>query len=123
MENQRVTFVNGEATITVPDSYFHPEGDHHHGNGLSPSALDMVILDNRGNEVQVPCDPFTIEIPQAQASEIEFRRQIITKPANQILTLSFKCSADSTIYLNGEKRYGKYFRRFSSPLSLPLKHG
>ena len=64
MDNQRVTFVNGEATITVPDSYFaSPKEINHNGNGF-PVTLDMVILDNhRGNEVQVPCDPFTIEIP------------------------------------------------------------
>lgn len=69
MDNQRVTFVNGEATITVPDSYFIPKEITTTETDF-PVTLDMVILDNRGNEVQVPCDPFTIEIPQAQASEM-----------------------------------------------------
>ncbi len=120
MENQRVTFVNGEATITVPDSYFIPE-EITTSDTAYPVTLDMVIVDNRGNEVQVPCDTFTIEIPQAQASEMNPPTDTY-ETSDATLTLSFKCSPDSTIYLNGEKRTEDISSgQFS--LSLPLNMG
>lgn len=81
----------------------------------------MVILDNRGNEVQVPCDPFTIEIPQAQASEMNPPTDTY-ETSDPNLTLSFKCSPDSTIYLNGEQRTEDISSgQFS--VSLPLSMG
>ena len=81
----------------------------------------MVILDNRGNEVQVPCDTFTIDIPQAQASEINPPTDNY-ETSEPNITLSFKCSADSTIYLNGEKR-SEDISGGSFSLSLPLNMG
>ena len=120
MDNQRVTFVNGEATITVPDSYFIPKEITTTETDF-PVTLDMVILDNRGNEVQVPCDPFTIEIPQAQASEMNPPTDTY-ETSDPNLTLSFKCSPDSTIYLNGEQRTEDISSgQFS--VSLPLSMG
>lgn len=120
MDNQRVTFVNGEATITVPDSYFIPKEITTTETDF-PVTLDMVILDNRGNEVQVPCDPFTIEIPQAQASEMNPPTDTY-ETSDPNLTLTFKCSPDSTIYLNGEQRTEDISSgQFS--VSLPLSMG
>ena len=120
LENQRVTFVNGVATITVPDSYFIPK-EITTTETAYPISLDMVILDNRGNEVQVPCDTFTIDIPQAQASEINPPTDNY-ETSEPNITLSFKCSADSTIYLNGEKR-SEDISGGSFSLSLPLNMG
>lgn len=120
LENQRVTFVNGEATITVPDSYFIPK-EITSTDTAYPVTLEMVILDNRGNEVQVPCDPFTIDIPLAQASEMNPPTDTY-ETSDPNLTLSFKCSPESTIFLNGEQR-SEDISGGSFSVSLPLNMG
>ncbi len=120
LENQRVTFVNGEATITVPDSYFIPKEVTSFDTQLS-IALEMVILDNRGNEAAVPVDPFTIEIPVAQADSMN-PPQDVYQTSDATLTLSMKVSADASVYVNGEKK-GENLADGQFSLALPLTMG
>lgn len=69
LNNQQVTFVNGEATLTVPDTYFIPKEVTSDAETMTVQ-MEFAILDTNGNETPRMCASVCVSTALVESSRI-----------------------------------------------------
>ncbi len=100
LNDQHLTFIDGLATVTIPDSYFIPETVTDDAEAMTVE-VSFGILDNRGNETPVPCDPVIINIPQSIVTNLLPAENVVLTYQENI-TVSMNVLGNSTVTINGE---------------------
>ncbi len=100
LNNQRITFINGFATITIPDSYFIAQNVQDDAETITQN-IQLAILDNQNKETPVPCDPVVIKVPQTVVQNLVPQEDTVEVYQTSV-TLSMNVLANSSVTINGQ---------------------
>ena len=100
LNNQRITFINGIATITIPDSYFIAQNVQSDSETITANVA-LAIMDNHSKETSVPCDPVMIKVPQTVVQNMTPAESTLETYQTNV-TLSMNVLANSTVTINGQ---------------------
>ncbi len=100
LNNQRITFINGAATITIPDSYFIAQNVQSDAETITAN-VSLAIMDNHNKETAVPCDPVVIKVPQTVVQNM-MPAETTVETYQTSVTLSMNVLANSTVTVNGQ---------------------
>lgn len=120
LNNQQVTFMNGEATLTVPDTYFIPKEVTSDAETMSVQ-MDFAILDTSGNETPVPSDPFTVVVPMSTVKNAVPAEDTF-ETTDAALNISMEVPLQSTVLINGQDQSAAIQNNVFT-LSQPLQMG
>lgn len=119
LNNQQVTFVNGEATLTVPDTYFIPKEVTSDAETMTVQ-MEFAILDTNGNETPVPSDPFTVVVPMSTVKNAVPAEDTF-ETTESALNISMEVPLQSKVLINGQDQSAAIQNNvftFSQPLEM-----
>jgi hypothetical protein len=99
LNNQRITFVNGTATVTISDSFFIPANVTSDAETIT-AEVSFAVLDNHNKETPVPCDPIVIEVPLSVVTDMSPAETSVETYQTSI-TLSMTVLDNSKVTING----------------------
>ncbi len=119
--DQKITFVEGKATVTVADSYFLP-ADITSDDETMSVQLEFYSMDKQENKTLYPCDPFEITVPQAEVSDMspaEDASSVTTETAPITMTVP----EGASVLINGQDQSASISAEHVFSYNIPVNMG
>lgn len=119
--DQKITFVDGKATVTVADSYFLPAEITSDDETMSVQ-LEFYSMNKQENKTLYPCDPFEITVPQAEVTDMspaEDASSVTTETAPITMTVP----EGASVFINGQDQSASINAEHVFSYNVPVNMG
>lgn len=119
--DQKITFVDGKATVTVADSYFLPAEITSDDETMSVQ-LEFYSMNKQENKTLYPCDPFEIAVPQAEVTDMspaEDASSVTTETAPITMTVP----EGASVFINGQDQSASINAEHVFSYNVPVNMG